>query len=768
MPPPGGGPAMPRPGAPIAQMGTTDDIDPDGLVELDGDDLELQDESLHYGDAPIGAMPETAPQEPQAPLPGGKAPHHHPPQGQRPRRQHVVHPNDAPLANRGPGSSPSGDVASSAPPDPMAATHLPDENIAPDSISPPAHGDDYDAGYGDAGYGFPDEAPATGEDELDAEPTRIESDVPGVGADEPEGPLPKLVVIGGNDRGKEFTLVDGDNGIGRSLDNAVVLADIAVSRKHTLICAEGGQFVVRDLGSGNGTLLNGNKVHTHQLADGDQIELGNTLLRFVLPQGALAEAATVVGHVDEMAPAPKGAPNSPVDGGRGIKTVDIKQLPDEALPPARRQRRPLTRQQKLLVFGGGGVFLLLILMLSLKVMMKKKPPLPKKKANASAEAIKHFDLGLKYFRAQQWEKARQHYLRVFAVAPGFENAKTYAKRAASEMKAQDAIKAAKDALATKDYDRARHQLSKVPSKSVYASEARKLKQRTDDEQVAKLIAAAKALKDGDDPEGALAKVKQARRIAPTNQVVKTLYDELRSNTDPTSGKKVAIRTPTVRQPASTRRRPYRPRRATSGGKTIRVSGSAVKKALVSYRNKEWREAYSALSSAAESMRGRRARTMKKLANAVKQVGVNYARGLRTQATNPSAALNYYRKALKYDRQVPRRPHQATLKKHVYKVARIYATTAFSGGNYPGSYSAIKTAKAYGSLDSTLKRLIKRLEKKAMELFTKGYTLRTRSPKAAQRMWQTVLRMVPPGSAAYQKAYKWLNNAKPSYQDEDED
>ena len=72
---------------------------------------------------------------------------------------------------------------------------------------------------------------------------------------------PKMLIIGGNNRGREFPLnTGGDTTIGRGVDNHIILADIAVSRKHTLICFEGGQFVVRDLGSGNGTLVNGRRV----------------------------------------------------------------------------------------------------------------------------------------------------------------------------------------------------------------------------------------------------------------------------------------------------------------------------------------------------------------------------------------------------------------------------------------------------------------------------------------------------------------------------
>ena len=54
------------------------------------------------------------------------------------------------------------------------------------------------------------------------------------------------------------------------------------------------------------------------------------------------------------------------------------------------------------------------------------------------------------------------------------------------------------------------------------------------------------------------------------------------------------------------------------------------------------------------------------------------------------------------------------------------------------------------------------------LFTRAYTMRSSNKAKARRLWQQILRMVPSSSQAYQKAYKWLNNSAPSYQDEDED
>jgi hypothetical protein len=68
--------------------------------------------------------------------------------------------------------------------------------------------------------------------------------------------------------------------IGRNADCGVVVADARASRQHAEILAQGNGFVVHDLDSMNGTLVNGTAIRQHPLADGDEIRLGNTVLRF--------------------------------------------------------------------------------------------------------------------------------------------------------------------------------------------------------------------------------------------------------------------------------------------------------------------------------------------------------------------------------------------------------------------------------------------------------------------------------------------------------
>jgi pSer/pThr/pTyr-binding forkhead associated (FHA) protein len=71
--------------------------------------------------------------------------------------------------------------------------------------------------------------------------------------------------------------------IGRSRQCDIVLTDPNVSRRHAEIRPRGGSWVLTDLGSTNGSRVNGRAIEdTEVLKPGDEIELGSTVLEFAL------------------------------------------------------------------------------------------------------------------------------------------------------------------------------------------------------------------------------------------------------------------------------------------------------------------------------------------------------------------------------------------------------------------------------------------------------------------------------------------------------
>lgn len=93
--------------------------------------------------------------------------------------------------------------------------------------------------------------------------------------------MARLIVLRGVDEGKQFDLLAPVVAVGRHSANAVALHDTQVSRRHLELRAlPAGGYGVADLGSGNGTLLNGQPVRTAPLRTGDQLTLGQTTLLY--------------------------------------------------------------------------------------------------------------------------------------------------------------------------------------------------------------------------------------------------------------------------------------------------------------------------------------------------------------------------------------------------------------------------------------------------------------------------------------------------------
>ncbi|MEC7525588.1 MAG: response regulator [Myxococcota bacterium] len=96
------------------------------------------------------------------------------------------------------------------------------------------------------------------------------------------GGPPRLVVLMGQEPGRRFSLDGGHALVGRSEECDIQLDDTKVSRQHARVAQrEDGAWYVEDLGSRNGTLVNGERVDLSLLKIGDRIQLsGETLLLF--------------------------------------------------------------------------------------------------------------------------------------------------------------------------------------------------------------------------------------------------------------------------------------------------------------------------------------------------------------------------------------------------------------------------------------------------------------------------------------------------------
>ncbi len=128
-----------------------------------------------------------------------------------------------------------------------------------------------DAGGDPATAAFQVDAP-TGEEEISVDLTEV-----------PPGGL--LVVRSGPNAGSKFALDKDVVTAGRHPDSDIFLDDITVSRRHVEVVRRGEGFVVRDVGSLNGTYVNRSRIDEATLADGDELQVGKFKLVFVAGAG---------------------------------------------------------------------------------------------------------------------------------------------------------------------------------------------------------------------------------------------------------------------------------------------------------------------------------------------------------------------------------------------------------------------------------------------------------------------------------------------------
>jgi len=95
-----------------------------------------------------------------------------------------------------------------------------------------------------------------------------------------------LVVKRGPNAGSRFLLDADTTTAGRHPESDIFLDDVTVSRRHAEFVREGRGFVVRDVGSLNGTYLNRERIDAAGLAGGDEVQIGKYRLVFLVgPRG---------------------------------------------------------------------------------------------------------------------------------------------------------------------------------------------------------------------------------------------------------------------------------------------------------------------------------------------------------------------------------------------------------------------------------------------------------------------------------------------------
>jgi predicted component of type VI protein secretion system len=187
----------------------------------------------------------------------------------------------------------------------------------------------------------------------------------------------KLVIRQGPKPNQTFELDKEVYSIGREVGNELVVEDAQVSRRHARLTQQGNSYLLEDLGSTNGTFVNGSRVTAPVLlANGDLIGLADTVVIAVQAPVAVVDAgATFVGHTTDAEATsvaggppptlPSFTPPQPVKQAPPPKPQPTTYAPPPSTypPPPPTPAAPASDSRRMIMIGCGCLVLLAVVAL---------------------------------------------------------------------------------------------------------------------------------------------------------------------------------------------------------------------------------------------------------------------------------------------------------------------------------------------------------------------------------------------------------------------
>ena len=524
-----------------------------------------------------------------------------------------------------------------------------------------------------------------------------------------------LVAVAGPRKGSEFALTDERTTIGRGSDNVLVIPDISVSRQHVIVLREGDRWVVVDQGSGNGTRLNGRGITRQTLRHGDEVALGDTVVRFVEPGGVLV----------------RGAKPAPADALRTEERPEVT----AARPPTRpslQRRAPLYAAilgALLIAFGAG-------------VVRKQRQDRARREALQADDtgplAQQRFQEGVALLKQGRWVEARDK----LALAAGLDgedpDIARYLATAQAEAPRAQALAAARAALSRKDFAAARAALQGIPEESALADAAHEL-----DQQVRAAldgaVREAKTRAEAGDPAGA------SDALAPVLAA------------DPSRADALAVKELVGPQrraaPAAPGPRRERPARAAAAATAAASTASAAAAPVL--------EAYLSGDIGAALERAQLAPGAQRLLGQLQAFDGAYKDGVaKMMAHKSNEALKALEAAARADAAIAQ-GKESRLGHEVRKSLsslhyQLGMATVQTDEGLPQAASHLRAAVAADPGNDLAQQQLSLLVERAKDVYLRGYVAKDNDADTARHSFKIVIETLPPGDETAQKAKRWLD------------
>jgi pSer/pThr/pTyr-binding forkhead associated (FHA) protein len=600
------------------------------------------------------------------------------------------------------------------------------------------------------------------------------------------GPPLSLEIIAGPDQGKKKKIKGVRLVIGRTPGVDLQLSDQSVSRRHVELVQGDKGVMLRDLESGNGTKVNGEKTAEKLLEHGDEVHIGKTKMRFVDEMAAFkklreeqeskaakkeeeSKEASAVSSAEAPAAAEgeEGA-EAPAAAAEGEGEGEEKSSKTAARPQLERgERKPLTRRgpepkgvaamvekfkalepkKRLMILGGAGVALILFFVLIAAVKPAPAPVVDPRKGQAAEK----MQLARDAIRQEHYEDAIALIESAEKLQPGVDGTKL-AAQSRDALAIQRSLESVAQMIEANKFDDARTELARIPQGTIKA-----------EEQKSKLGDALKAA-EAKFKRGKIDELLAAGEIEAAKQLFAELPDADQREVAPKFAEAEQQAEDLKKQAELDSRRQAANAVAFKQGKKAEAMALAFAVVQRKFTGNEWQRAGAECDRVIDQNPGdddirKRAKLLQQL---IPNFGRNYEDGMKkfregqiaSSAKPLRAARGYYQQInmiTPLGAEIDEKLAQAAVM--AGKDALLREDLATAAVNFR---DAVKLDPTDGRAKSGLDEVINRAE----DLYQSAYMIRDRDPREALKKFKTVVDVTPAGSATHEKAKNQIAAMQP--------
>lgn len=598
------------------------------------------------------------------------------------------------------------------------------------------------------------------------------------------GPPLKLEIVGGPDAGKKKKFKGVRMVIGRTPGVDLQLSDASVSRRHVELIYGDDGVLMKDLGSGNGTKVNGTKVAEKKLEHGDEIAIGKTRIRFVDEMAAFKKARdeNEKKEADAKAASEKKAEDKKAAASKTDETEDSNESSDEGSDEAddesasegeeeapkksktgtenKKRVRPVRTARgaeeggvgakfkalpKPIRLGIVGLLVVIVLILIAGVALRPPPPPPIEPSKIAAD--QKMQEARNAMRENDFERAVALIEEAERASPGVDRT-NLGKQARDGLACRTGIDGARKLIGENRFDDARKSLDSAAGCSVKLDEEKvKVRAEMEAAMVQYKRSAIEALIAATEIEKArslLAELPVEFQAEPAQKIAE--YEDQLKTQEALDAKDEASR----KKAAAAAQRARREQEIFEAFQVVERK----------FAGAEWDRAASECSRVMDVFSGDkdiygRARKLQAL---IPSFGRNYDEGMKKyRAGQKSQAAKPLREAWSQYLSIDLKANTfgQELKDRIGDCAIVAGKEALVREDLVTAWQNFKAAAAFEKDNPKVMQGLDEVAAKAEDLYATAYVIRDRDQREAVRKFQIVIKVTDPGTAVHEKAKNQL-------------